>query len=380
MKMNSKIARTSIDLKIVYRLWGVAAGRCEMCNRILYSDPTFGTPGNFAENAHICGIGENGPRHKENMTKDEINCIDNLMLLCPVCHKMIDSSEERFTDSQLINRKRGHEERVRWVTDIKYDQTCRIVAYFVNIDAQKEIFDEKLFKEALIFAQRVPLQNSIIELHDSTDTNYVAIQDGFKDKANILCRNFNEMFSRIHDQESIAIFALAPQPLLIKLGTLINDQYNAVVFQCHRDGHKWAWKNETITPEFFTKTTKESNTNQVALVVDLSAQVTDDRIISVFDHNITIYHLSIDDPNRNFVTSPVVQNSFISVFRSFIEEIKNSKNRPDVIHLFPVMPNSLNVRMGMDYMPKADLPWIIYEQANAKDGFFAALTIRGNES
>jgi hypothetical protein len=39
------------------------------------------------------------------------------------------------------------------------------------------------------------------------------------------------------------------------------------------------------------------------------------------------------------------------------------------------MPNSLAIRAGMDYMPKADLPVVLYEQANQADGFFEAMTI-----
>jgi hypothetical protein len=81
-----------IDYKVAYQLWGKSAGHCELCNIPVYIDPTFGTEGIYAENAHICGVGVNGPRHKDCMTQEEINLIDNLVLLCPDCHKMIDSS------------------------------------------------------------------------------------------------------------------------------------------------------------------------------------------------------------------------------------------------------------------------------------------------
>jgi hypothetical protein len=99
-------------------------------------------------------VGKNGPRHKESMTNDETNAISNLMLLCSACHKTIDDNPEGFVEGFLVNRKRGHEERVRQVTEIGADQTCRVVTYFTNIDAQKEMFDERLFKEALVKASR----------------------------------------------------------------------------------------------------------------------------------------------------------------------------------------------------------------------------------
>lgn len=375
--MDSRIARSKISAGTIFPLWGIAAGRCEICNQILYLDPAFGTSGNFAEKAHICGVGQNGPRHKNSMTKDEVNRIDNLMLLCPSCHKMIDNSPDDFAEGLLIKLKREHEDRVRLVTDIKGSQTCRMVTYFVNIDSQKEVFDENLFRWALILAQRVPLQSSIIELHDSTDTRYSADKFGFEKKASALSANFRDMFGRIHDKESIAVFALAPQPLLIKLGTLINDQYNAMAFQCHREGHKWAWKEGTAIPEFLQMKTRESNSNKVALVIDLSGPVKDERITSILGEDITIYHFTLKNHNRNFVSNVGVQGAFINAIRPFIEEIKNSKQRPSIVHVFPVMPASLNVRFGMDYMPKADLPWVIYEQADTTDGFFETITIGG---
>jgi hypothetical protein len=373
--MSSEIPRTTINYRVVNQLWGVAAGRCEMCNRLLYIDLTFGTSGNYAENAHICGVGKNGPRHKESMTDGEINAIDNLMLLCSGCHKTIDDNPEGFAEGFLVNRKREHEERVRQVTEIGADQTCRIVTYFVNIDEQKEVFDERLLKDALIHANRVPLHYSPIELHGSTDTSFSATKDGFESKADALNKNFHEMFGRIHDEVAIAIFALAPQPLLIKLGTLMKDRNNVQVFQCHREGDKWAWRDTGRVPTYITKTTKIGCTNTVALAIDLSAEIIDDRITSVLGDDITIVHLTISSPNRSFVTHPSVQEGFVEAFRQAMEDIKNSPNSPDAIHLFPAMPNSLAVRLGMDYMSKTDLPLTLYAQTDSKEGFFAALTI-----
>lgn len=60
-----------------------------------------------------------------------------------------------------------------------------------------------------------------------------------------------------------------------------------------------------------------------------------------------------------------------------MEEIKNTHPEAERIHLFPVMPQSLAIRSGMDYMPKADLPITIYEQVNPVDGFIETITIGG---
>lgn len=78
---SSKIKRTPIREAVKLRLWGMAAGRCEICNKLLYLDSHYGDDANFSENAHIHAVGKTGPRHADDMTQDEINNIDNLMLL-----------------------------------------------------------------------------------------------------------------------------------------------------------------------------------------------------------------------------------------------------------------------------------------------------------
>ena len=102
----------------------------------------------------------------------------------------------------------------------------------------------------------------------------------------------------------------------------------------------------------------------------------DDRIVPVLGEDVTIFHITINNPCRTFVISEAVQVAFVEVFREAMEHIKNLLPAPTVLHIFQVMPNSLAVRAGMDYMPKTDLPVILYEQANQTEGFFEAITIR----
>lgn len=375
--MNSEIGRTSINEKVRMKLWGISAGRCEICNRLLYQDTALGVDGNFGENAHIHAVNKNGPRHKYGMTTEEKNDISNLMLLCAEHHHMIDTNPELFGASKLLKIRERHEQRIRNVTGIPDYQSCRMVSYFSNIDNQEIFSKESLFRQSLVASQRIPLQQPVIPLHKGMTTQYTPSRENFEAKALELEQAFKEWSDAIIKQEdSIAVFALAPQPLLIKLGTLINDQYNTEVFQCHREGHKWAWQDHSEAVEYIIK--RPGNiANSVALVIDLSAEVVDDRIKSVLGEDSAIYHLTIPTPNRNFVRSRDIQSEFVKTFRVLLEEIKNLRPQPKIVHLFPVMPNSLAIRAGMDFMPKTDIPMLIYEQANARDGFFSTLTIGG---
>ena len=377
-KMNSEIGRTTIDEKVKLKLWAVSGGRCELCNRLLYSDLCFGADGNFGELAHIHAVSVGGPRHKKGMSTNEKNDAGNLMLLCGEHHHMIDTNPDDYGEGFLIERKRKHEERIRRVTHIGEDQSCQMVSYFSNIDQQVIFNSDRLFKDAILSVGLLPLQQPVINLHNDSHLKYEPTKENIEAKAKDMDLQFRIWFdTAVKSSDAIAIFSLAPQPLLFKLGTLFNDQYNTQVFQCHRSGHKWAWKGDSSDIEYFIRQTSHNDGGKEALVMDLSAEIIDDRITNVLGDECTITHLTIDNPNRLFVTNRSIQDSFVISFRKAIESIKNNRPRPKELHVFMAMPNSLAVRAGMDYMPKTDLPVVLYEQGSADQGFFETIRIGG---
>lgn len=291
---------------------------------------------------------------------------------------MIDANPEDYPDDFLIEQKKRHEKRVRNVTEISDIQSCRMVSFFSNIDNSEIFSSERLFKQALVSASLIPLEYPVISIDADSRTSYSPTKTCFEEKVADMERQVRSWFgSIIKPEDAIAVFALAPQPLLIKLGTLINDQQNVTVFQCHRIGHKWAWKGDKSSVEYITKCTRSSESNVVALVIDLSAEVVDQRITRVLGENCSIYHITIEEPNRYFVTNKEIQDDYIHALRAILEQIKNEHQNIQYIHIFPAMPNSLAVRTGMDCMPKADIPWIIYEQASPEQGFIETITIGG---
>lgn len=377
-KENSEIKRTSINEKTKLTLWGVTAGRCEICNKLLYVDSKYGDNANFAENAHIHAVGVTGPRHKEDMTKEEINCVDNLMLLCAEHHHLIDVKSEYYHEGYLIECKKRHEERIRKLTEIQDDASCKIVTFFSNIDYVEVFNDERLFKRAVVKENLYPRQDTSISLVEGAPTRYVPTRDNLLEKAQDLECQVKQLYSSlVKKNEVVAIFALAPQPLLFKLGALLCDQLNVKVFQCHREGEKWTWPETDSTEEFIIRKTYNHSQDTIAMVLDLSAQIFDQRIIEVLGKKCTIIHLTIDSPNRLFVKSERIQDKFICSFRALMEQIKNEYPMANKICLFPAMPNSLAVRAGMDIMPKVDLPVTIYDVLSAGGKFAETITIGG---
>ncbi len=95
--------------KVKYRLYALSGNRCALCD-----SPIFENSCNTGEICHIQAISENGPRYNPNLTNEIVNSYENLILLCPRCHKRIDdeSNLNIFTVDYLKKYKNDHEKRV----------------------------------------------------------------------------------------------------------------------------------------------------------------------------------------------------------------------------------------------------------------------------
>lgn len=377
--MSSNKSNRGIKPTTTLQLWAKSAGRCQFCNKILYVDTQYGHPGNFAERAHIHAVSPRGARFLEDLTVEEKNDCQNLMLLCAEHHKMVDDNPEEFIWESLVKRKEEQEKRIRAITDINGEQSTIMLSFFSFIGKnQSFVLQSALFKEAVIFDGLYPKVNEPVEIKiekysKEMDTKY------FEDAAEELEIQFNRLYKTLHEEESLSVFSLAPQPLLIKLGTLLNDESNVKVFQCHRNGHKWAWKKSLNLISYRTTKNHEGKLfTEVNLNVSLSANISNERIQKTVDQDYPIYTLSIESPNRDFVHSEQVCNLFIKEFRKVMEQIKLENPDCKQINLFPCMPNSLAVRLGMDIMSKTDLPITIYDQVSSEKGFIKTITIGGS--
>lgn len=67
----------------------------------------------LAEVAHMIAAGEDGPRADSEATEDQLTHIDNLLLLCPNCHTVVDRAPETFTLEVIQKWKTTHETRLR---------------------------------------------------------------------------------------------------------------------------------------------------------------------------------------------------------------------------------------------------------------------------
>lgn len=96
-------------------LWGRSGNRCAFpgCNQELHQ--VIGANGStvVGEECHIEAQNGNGPRFNHALSEKQINTFENLVLLCPTHHRIIDENPEEYTVEALKKMKADHEGRVR---------------------------------------------------------------------------------------------------------------------------------------------------------------------------------------------------------------------------------------------------------------------------
>jgi hypothetical protein len=102
--------RKNISTATKMRLFSEAAGHCQKpdCLRPLFP-AEMGGDKHIAEMAHVIPHGEMGPRHEERPVGDfEADTFENLILLCPTCHTIIDKDPDGYSRGKLFGWKHGH--------------------------------------------------------------------------------------------------------------------------------------------------------------------------------------------------------------------------------------------------------------------------------
>jgi len=366
------------------QLWGRAAGRCQFKghNEPLYKNPITQEPINLGELAHIYSFSEKGPRGWGLLSKNKkaLNQIENLMLLCPACHKTVDNEKGKKYPVELLQKwKREHEERI-WITSgIDPKNKSYPVFYFSRIGK----FVPKVDKDEAIramFPARYPAQENAIDLsskpgtEDSQEAHWKAEEENLK-------KHFNRKILPIIEDEPNAhfsIFALAPMPLLIKLGILFSDINQCDIFQPIREPGGWQFEEAPDDFEFIINRPK-SRSGRPILALSLSTQLRHERVTSVLGENVDIWEISVPSQfqHNDFIRSRQQLRLFREAYRKVIAELEEVYETRE-LHVFPIMPASCAISLGICRQQKAAWTWIIYDHNNQIGGFTKTLTLEGN--
>lgn len=362
-------------------LWAKAAGRCQYpgCNTSLIGDLISGAEDkNFGFVAHIVADKPTGPRGDPVRSPLLSNDVRNLMLLCYVHHKLIDVDEkDQHPEERLLAMKEAHERRIETVTAIGEDRASHVLRYAASIGGHESLVAYEQVSAAML-PDRYPAdgRHTIdIELRGSAHQDHEPEFWAFQ-RENLARQFATKIRNRIEarDIRHLSVFALAPQPLLIELGRLLCDIVPADVHQLHREPPGWRWPDDGAAIHFRVREPQRTE-GAVALVLALSATITDDRIKQALGADAAIWSIEAESPHNDIMKRPADLAEFRHLVRSTFNQIKARHGERAVINVFPAMPVSTAVEVGRVWMPKADLPLVIYDQNRTLEGFVRAFAI-----
>ncbi len=377
--MPKEVTRT-VSPATQYMLWGKAAGRCEFagCNKRLWQSNITKEQVNIAQKAHIWAFSSGGPRGNDGIPDALLNNIENLMLVCHECHTLIDQDDdgEKYSVQILESMKAKHEQRIELATSISPEMQSNILMYGANIGEQSSPLTFTKAANAL-FPDRYPADSTPINLGLNGSPFQDHTEHYWLSEKRTLEENFERLVRpKLKDGyiEHLSVFGIAPQPLLIRLGSLLTDIPAADVYQLHREHVTWSWNYDSKTVNFIINKPKELFPI-VALNFSLSATIDDSRIHAVIGKDISIWTITLENTHNDCVQSKEDLSSFRKIMRNLYDQIKLVHGENCNLHIFPAVPVSIAIEIGRVRMPKTAINLHLYDEQRNRGGFIHAFDI-----
>jgi hypothetical protein len=365
-------------------LFVLAGGRCEFngCNQYLLEHELTTQRCIVAEAAHIVAFNEGGARGKTLPRPEDIHDVSNLMLLCHDCHKLIDDHPEIYTVSVLEEYKKAHEERIRHVTGLGPDLKTTIMQLKANIRDQSVAIPAAHVTDAV--APRYPrdTRGFVIDLTGLPDLSNSAYLETATSAIKIQLEKFYLPGMDVESTRHISLFALAPIPLLIYLGSRLSNKIPVDLYQLHRDTHNWTWKTTGEPVDYELKSLRSgTEKSKVALLLSLSGQIQDETLPSDIDDTFSVYELTLKGqvPHPNFLQTKQDLINFRAAYQLVLRTILARHGNLAAIHLFPAVPAPVAVACGYELLPKVDPSLWVYDNDKAHGGFTLALRINDHD-
>lgn len=354
------MSKTKIPKDIQHEVWWKAAGRCEFkgCNKPLYKHGITLDKCKISELAHIIGDSENGPRGDKELSKALAKDPKNIMLLCPECHRYIDNEgKEKYTAEMLFEMKKRHEDRVARLTSLGEDLQAHVVTYGSKIGSHNPDISFSQIQDALL-PDFYPTNDTPIDL-GSNDPILKEWDEYWSTAVKNLEYNCKDkIFDKIDrwEYKRLALFGIGPMPLLVKLGTMLNNKHEVEVYQKQRSG-TWKWSQEEIHTDYIINR-PEDTLKKPVLVLSLSFPNTER--IKKANPTASVWEMTIESPNPDFLRSKQQLYDFGRKVELVLDEItKASNNQP--INLYLSVPVACAVEFGRVWMQKANSPLKIYD-------------------
>ena len=382
---DTEVRRKHVSESTRIRIWAKAAGRCVLCATYLLDGADFfwhAIP--VGQTAHIIGAGSgmNAPRGESDLDANARAFEENLLLLCYSCHKRIDDKvyRDKYTVDFLTQKKQLHERRVREVTDFAILRPTSVVTVSADIRGTAAPVSLSQVAEALRPEGYTGLgddtRNGAFTLHLPGNSNDGWAWDAHRTELDRLTARVAEAVTA-GDIETISVFALAPIPSLVYLGSKLDDKTETRLFRRKRvdDVTAWAWDDGIQTPKFdVTRISSPTPANETTVIVELTSPVKESRLPSGLT---SLPRVKISPtgqkPHPELISTRAALEEFGRAWREALARIENDFPDVRMLHLIASVPAPAAIAMGRYRMRTAQPRMVVYQLTD--EGYETAMEV-----
>lgn len=367
------------------KLWVRAGGRCEYpgCNYYLLQDHLTTRFLNLGEIAHNVGLSDDGPRGKSLLTEEERNQVDNLLLLCTKCHKLVDTGEflKDYTVPELGEYKLKHEQRIFELTSQADDSKSVVIRMKNKIHGDSISISDEVVRNAMWKSERKHpdyllqrpnnVEIDLSQMPNSINSAY------WKTGTQIIDETLdNQIKPKIGNSiQHLSIFAIARIPFLIYLGSKIGDKVPIDIYQKqHSESEDWIWVKGARLVKFKFRKLRKGKKQGVSLIVSISGKINISDLPKEIQ-NYSIYEILPDgyEPSRDLMRNKKSLISFKECYEKVLRHIEKEHAVKEV-HVFPAVPISAAIYLGRGQLKAVTPDFIIYDKERQK--FLKTISIK----
>jgi hypothetical protein len=335
---------------------------------------------NLGEQAHIAGAtdAKGSPRGQSSVPLDERNDVENLVLLCLECHKIVDDkiTQGDYTEQMLQDMKRSHEDRIRHLTGMSHDRETAVLRVFGSVRGSvPEMARDQAIRTVIDGAGRYA-RFPLAPQHHSIEIDLAHLGDPEEGGEaywllgrQIIDRKAQQIADQVHEKlvRHISVFALARIPLLIYLGYKLDDKIPVDLYQKHRGKDEgWLWPDDEPEARFEFSKVREGG-DGVAVVLSLSGSIPLGDLPKEIG-GAAVYEIRPvgADPNPNLFRNRGTLDAFVRAYQDLLSRLERDHPGLSQVHLFPAIPITAAIAAGRGIMRHAQPTFRVYDRVGSE--------------
>jgi len=369
-------------------VWVRSGGRCVICNKYLLDGTMTYREVSLGELAHIVGQQQaaGSPRGLHRLPAEDRDKADNLMLVCGDQHDEFDDSStlDVFTVEKLTALKRRHEDRIRHVTGLGEDRSTTVIRMVAPVRGKEvELSRETAAATVIRSADRFPrflesYHRHGLEIDLRNLPGEAAAGPGYYRIAtagiDVAINKLNEGIAH-NDVAHLSVFGFARIPLLVHLGSRIDDTVPTDVYQRHREDESWQWSDSAPAAELALDVVSDVPADEDAvLVLNVSGTIQQGEIPGPLT-GMRTYRLAVTNmtPGPDVFRNRASLDTFHAEIRNLFSTIEANAKTVRRLHVLSAIPLSAALILGRTRDPQVHPALHLYDRTDT--GYEFALEI-----